>query len=113
MADPRRVVRADDSVLFRVGLARILADAGLDVIASAGTADELVALVRTACPHVAIVDIRMPPTQTTEGLAAAVQIRRGTPGVGVLLLSHHVETQHVMLLMADGARGLGYLLKDR
>jgi serine/threonine-protein kinase len=108
-----RVVLADDSVLFRTGLARIVADAGLRVTGHAGNAEELLALVRETPPDVAIVDIRMPPTQTTEGLAAAGQIRRENPGVGVLLLSHFIETQHVMMLLADGANGLGYLLKDR
>jgi serine/threonine-protein kinase len=107
------VVLADDSVLFRTGLARIVADAGLQVAGQAGTAEELLALVRETSPDVAVVDIRMPPTQTIEGLAAAGQIRRENPGVGVLLLSHFIETQHVMMLLENGADGLGYLLKDR
>ncbi len=113
MADAMRVVLGDDSVLFRVGLARILSDAGLQVIGHAGNAEELLALVAATTPDVAIVDIHMPPTQTTEGIAAAVCIRRRSPEVGVLLLSHYVETQHVTQLMEDGAQGLGYLLKDR
>src|SRR6266700_5835843 len=112
-ADAMRVVLGDDSVLFRVGLARILIDAGPQVAGHAGDAEALLALVAATTPDVAIVDIHMPPTQTTEGIAAAVRIRQRSPEVGVLLLSHYVETQHVTLLMEDGAQGLGYLLKDR
>lgn len=109
-----RVVLADDAILFREGLARILTDGGFEIIAQVGTSEQLLAETRrTPPPDVAVVDIRMPPTQTTEGLTAAVQIREERPDVGVLLLSQYVQTQHVMLLLQGGARGLGYLLKDR
>src|SRR5215831_15860965 len=108
-----RVVLADDSVLFREGVARLLADGGFDVVGQAGDADALMPLVEAALPDVAIVDIRMPPTNTNEGLVAAMRIRADHPGVGVLVLSHHVETHHAMKLIGDGADGVGYLLKDR
>jgi DNA-binding NarL/FixJ family response regulator len=108
-----RVVLADDATLFREGLARILADAGLDVAGQAGDGQGLLALVRSERPEVAIVDIRMPPTHTNEGLLAALQIRQQQPEVGVLVLSQYVETAHAMKLIADGATGVGYLLKDR
>jgi DNA-binding NarL/FixJ family response regulator/class 3 adenylate cyclase len=108
-----RVVVADDSVLFREGVVRVLEDAGLDIVGTAGTADELMELVRTERPDVAVVDIRMPPSHTNEGLVAAAQIREDLPSVGVLVLSQYVETQHAVRLLEASAEGVGYLLKDR
>jgi DNA-binding NarL/FixJ family response regulator len=108
-----RVVIAEDSVLLREGVARILADAGFDVVGQAGTADELMLKVRSYSPDVAIVDIRMPPTHTDEGLRAAQEIREKHPGTGVLVLSQYVEPAYAMELLAESAEGVGYLLKDR
>jgi DNA-binding NarL/FixJ family response regulator len=108
-----RVVLADDSVLLREGLARVLADAGFEVVGQAGDAAELLRLVRTEQPDVAVVDIRMPPTRTTEGLIAAQEIRAAHPGVGVMVLSQYVETSQAMKLLAGGVGGVGYMLKDR
>jgi len=108
-----RVVLADDSVLFREGLARLLSDAGFKVVGQAGDSEELVKLVDKDPPDVAIVDIRMPPTHTNEGLVAAQRIRDEHPDVGVLVLSQYVETHHAMKLLGDRAAGVGYLLKDR
>jgi len=108
-----RVVIAEDSVLLREGLARVLTDAGIEVVGTAGEAARLLELVAQLQPDVVIADIRMPPTQTTEGLEAAREIRRSWPRIGVLLLSQHVETQLVIELLDEDPRGLGYLLKDR
>ena len=108
-----RVVIADDSVLLRAGLARLLEDAGFDVVGQAGTAEELIATVHDTQPAVAIVDLRMPPTHTDEGLQAALAIRAGNPKVGVLVLSQHADVGLAMKLLADGAEGVGYMLKDR
>src|SRR3712207_4813013 len=108
-----RVVVADDSVLLREGIVRILEDAGMDVVGQAGTADELLLRVRSYSPDVAIVDIRMPPTHTDEGLRAAQEIRERHPGVGVLVLSQYIEAAYAMELLAENAEGVGYLLKDR
>jgi DNA-binding NarL/FixJ family response regulator len=112
-----RVVVADDAVLFREGLARLLVDAGFDLVGQAADADELLTLIREAppgrLPDVAVVDIRMPPSHTIEGLAAAKTIRAKHPQVGVLVLSHYIETEHAMDLLGDGAGGTGYLLKER
>ena len=109
-----RLVLADDSLLLREGIARLLREASFEVVAQAGTADELLTAVRTHRPDVAIVDIRMPPTHTDEGLRAAEAIRaeHGT-AVGILVLSQYVETTFALRLVADGAGGVGYLLKDR
>jgi DNA-binding NarL/FixJ family response regulator len=107
-----RVAIADDAVLFRAGVARLLADAGFVVTASVGDAAALERAIAADPPDVAIIDIRMPPSHTTEGLAAAVAIRRLHPRVGVLLLSQYVESQHVADLLARGGRA-GYLLKQR
>jgi DNA-binding NarL/FixJ family response regulator len=109
-----RLVLADDSVLLREGMARLLAEAGFDVAAQAGNPSELLAAVRQHRPEVAIIDIRMPPTHTDEGLQAAAAIRaeHGT-AVGILVLSQYVETSFALRLVADGAGGVGYLLKDR
>jgi DNA-binding NarL/FixJ family response regulator len=108
-----RVVIAEDSVLLREGVARILADAGFEVVGQAGTAEELMLKVRSYSPDVAIVDIRMPPTHTDEGLQAAHEIREKHPGIGVLVLSQYVEPAYAMELLAESAEGVGYLLKDR
>ena len=108
-----RVVLADDSLLLREGTARLLEDAGFDVVGQAGDADELMLKVRSYSPDVAIVDIRMPPTHTDEGLRAAKQIREGYPEIGVLVLSQYVEAEYALELIADNAAGVGYLLKDR
>jgi DNA-binding NarL/FixJ family response regulator len=108
-----RVVLAEDSVLLREGVARILGEAGFEVVGQAGDADELMLKVRSYSPDVAIVDIRMPPTHTDEGLRAAQEIREKHPTVGVLVLSQYVEAAYAMELLAESAEGVGYLLKDR
>jgi DNA-binding NarL/FixJ family response regulator len=107
-----RVVVADDSLLFREGLSRLLTENGFDVVATTADAPTLHAQVARQGPDVAIVDIRMPPTQTTEGLDAAKSIRATRTNVGVLVLSQHVETHHALELLAEPG-GVGYLLKDR
>ena len=108
-----RVVIADDSVLLREGLARVLTGGGFDLVAQAGDADELIAAVEQEQPDVAIVDVRMPPTQTDEGARAAGEIRERFPAVGVLVLSQVVESAHAVRLFTEHAEGFGYLLKDR
>ena len=108
-----RVVIADDAVLLREGVARILEEAGFEVVGQAGNADELMLKVRSYDPNVAVVDIRMPPTHTDEGLRAAQEIREKHPGVGVLVLSQYVEAAYAMELLSESAEGVGYLLKDR
>lgn len=112
-APPMRVMLADDSILLREGVARLLSDAGFEVVAQHGNADDLLEAIWAHPPDVAIVDIRMPPTHTNEGLVAAHRIRAEHPQVGVLVLSQYVETDYAMQLVSDGAAGLGYLLKDR
>src|ERR671936_1613493 len=108
-----RVVLADDSVLLREGIARLLEDAGFEVVAQSGTAEDLLRHVGMHKPDVALVDIRMPPTQTDEGLRAAQQIRERWPDTGVLVLSQYVEPAYAMELLGENAEGVGYLLKDR
>jgi DNA-binding NarL/FixJ family response regulator len=109
-----RVVLADDSVLLREGISRLLVEAGFDVVGQAGNANELLEAVRSHRPDVVITDIRMPPTQTDEGLQAAAAIREEHGStVGVLVLSQYIETTFALRLVADGAGGVGYLLKDR
>lgn len=108
-----RVVLADDSVLLREGLARLLEDAGFDVAGQAGDAEDLLRKVRSHRPDVAVTDIRMPPTQTDEGLRAAQQIRAEMPGVGVVVLSQHIDERYAFELLQGSAEGVGYLLKDR
>jgi DNA-binding NarL/FixJ family response regulator len=108
-----RGVIADDSVLLREGMARLLEEAGFEIAGQAGDAHELLLKVRSWKPDVAIVDIRMPPTQTDEGLRAAKEIRERHPETGVLVLSQYVEAAYAMELLADSAEGVGYLLKDR
>jgi DNA-binding NarL/FixJ family response regulator len=108
-----RVIVAEDSVLLREGVARLLQEAGHEVVGQAGDADDLMRKVRAHKPDLAVVDVRMPPTQTDEGLRAAKAIRAELPGVGVLVLSGYVEPTYAQELLADNAEGLGYLLKDR
>ena len=104
---------AEDTVLLREGLVRLLTEAGIDVVAQVGDAEKLRAAIAAAPPDAVIVDVRMPPTQTTEGIQAALEIRRAHPGVGVLVLSQHVETEYAVDLLAGGSGGVGYLLKER
>ena len=111
--DRVRVVLAEDSILLREGIARLLEDEGFEVVGQAGNAEELMLKVRSYSPKVVITDIRMPPTHTDEGLQAAREIRERHPGTGVLLLSQYVEAGYAMDLLADSAEGVGYLLKDR
>jgi DNA-binding NarL/FixJ family response regulator len=108
-----RVVIADDSALMREGIAAFLGRAGIDVVAQASSADELQRAVEQHEPDVAIVDVRMPPSFTDEGLRAAHEIRARHPRIGVVILSQHVETGVAARLLAENPRGLGYLLKDR
>ena len=108
-----RVVLAEDSVLLREGVARLLREAGFEVVGQASNADELMLKVRSYSPDVAIVDIRMPPTHTDEGLRAAQEIRERYPGTGVLVLSQYAEPAYAMELLSESAEGVGYLLKDR
>lgn len=108
-----RVAVADDSLLTREGIVRLLRDAGIDVVAEAGDAEALLGHVRSARPDVAIVDIRMPPTHTDEGLVAVRTIRTEYPDVGALLLSQYVEPSYAMRLIENQPEGVGYLLKDR
>jgi DNA-binding NarL/FixJ family response regulator len=108
-----RVVIADDSVLLREGVSRLLVEAGFEVVGQAGDADELLREVAEKAPDVAIVDIRMPPTHTDEGLRAARELRRRYPELGILVLSQYVRPSYAFELLADDARGVGYLLKDR
>jgi DNA-binding NarL/FixJ family response regulator len=108
-----RIVIAEDSVLLRAGLTRLLVDAGEEVVASVGDADELRRVVELHQPDLALVDVRMPPTHTDDGLRAALDIRRTWPGVGILVLSQYVEERYATELLAVDTAGLGYLLKDR
>jgi DNA-binding NarL/FixJ family response regulator len=108
-----RVAIADDAVLFRAGVASVLTDAGITVTASVGSAEELLRAVERDPPDAAIVDIRMPPTHTTEGLQAAAQIAAANPDVGVLVLSQHVEAHYALRLITERPHGAGYLLKER
>ena len=107
-----RVVLADDDVLLRTGLAKLLERPGFTVVGEAGDAEALLGLVRSHVPDVVVVDIRMPPTQSVEGLDAARTIRDELPGVGILVLSAHVEVEYAMTLLSEG-QGIGYLLKSR
>jgi DNA-binding NarL/FixJ family response regulator len=108
-----RVILADDSMLLREGLARLLTEAGFDVVGQAADGDELVALVDAERPDVAIVDIRMPPTHTDEGLRAARAIRERWPEVGILVLSQFARPSYAFELLESGTDGVGYMLKDR
>ena len=108
-----RVMLAEDNVLLREGLVRLLTESGVEVAGTSGNADKLLVLVDDDPPDVAIVDIRLPPTHTDEGMKAALKIRAGHPDVGVLVLSQYVEVGLAMQLLGDSAAGAGYLLKDR
>ena len=108
-----RVIIADDAAIVRQGVARLLAERGIEVVGEAGRTEELLRLVAALRPDVAIIDIRMPPTQTDEGLVAAREIRRRYPTVGTLVLSQHVESGYALELVAGGDGSVGYLLKDR
>jgi DNA-binding NarL/FixJ family response regulator len=108
-----RIVIADDAVLLREGAARLLEDAGHEVVAQAGDADDLLRRVRAHKPDVAIIDVRMPPDNVDDGLRAALTIRDELPEVGILLLSQYVEDRYLGELLGGGAQGVGYLLKDR
>jgi DNA-binding NarL/FixJ family response regulator len=108
-----RVVLGEDSLLLRAGVARLLDEVGIEVVGDAGNLDDLLRKVRGHKPDVAIVDIKMPPTYTDEGLKAALIIRSELPGTGVLVLSQYVEKEYAAELLAESAEGVGYLLKDR
>jgi DNA-binding NarL/FixJ family response regulator len=108
-----RVVIADDAVLLREGAARLLEDAGFEVVGQAGDAEDLMRKVRAHKPDVAIIDVRMPPDNSDDGLRAALSIREELPDIGILLLSQYVEDRYIGELLAGGTEGVGYLLKDR
>jgi DNA-binding NarL/FixJ family response regulator len=108
-----RVVIAEDLVLLREGIASLLADAGHEVVAAVADGDELVAAVAERKPDLAIIDVRLPPSQTDEGVRAAVEVRRRDPQTAILILSQYVEERYASDLLSGGSRGVGYLLKDR
>jgi DNA-binding NarL/FixJ family response regulator len=108
-----RLILADDAVLFREALATALRGAGHEILAEQGDTNGLVELVARTTPDLVLLDVRMPPTRTTEGLDAAAAIREAAPTVGVLILSQDVQTQHVVRLLREAPEGIGYLLKDR
>jgi DNA-binding NarL/FixJ family response regulator len=108
-----RIVTAEDSVLLRAGLTRLLAESGEDVIAAVGDGDALLEAVAKHQPDLAVIDVRMPPTFTDEGIRAALAIRSQWPNVGILVLSQYVEERYAAELLASGSSGFGYLLKDR
>jgi DNA-binding NarL/FixJ family response regulator len=108
-----RIALADDAVILREGLSRLLEEAGFDVVGLAEDAEALLKLVERTLPDVAIIDIRMPPTHTDEGLQAAKVIRRRWPEIGILVLSQHVNTHYALELLSAGSDGVGYLLKER
>jgi len=108
-----RVILVDDAPLVRAGIARLLADEGVDVVAQLADATGLLAAVQANRPDTVIIDVRMPPTHTTEGLQASVELKREQPDLGVLVLSQHVETRHAVELLTGGRTGVGYLLKER
>lgn len=108
-----RVVLAEDSVILREGMVELLGARGCEVVATAGTGPELLDAVAVHRPDVAVVDVRMPPTHTDEGIRAALEIRARTPGTGILVFSQHVEHAWASRLLAEGAAGIGYLLKER
>ena len=112
-ATPLRVVIADDHVLLRQGVASMLDGEGFDVVAQAGDAEDVIRKVNAHLPDVAVIDIRMPPNGTDDGLRAAIAIRQAHPEIGVLVLSQYVEAAYAVELIGDDARGVGYLLKDR
>ena len=108
-----RIVIAEDSAVIRAGLAEILTDRGHEIVAAVGDAEALKEAVAADKPDVAIIDVRMPPSHTDEGLRAAIAIRRDHPGVGILVFSQYIETRYAADLLATGSGGIGYLLKDR
>jgi DNA-binding NarL/FixJ family response regulator len=108
-----RVVIAEDLALLREGIAALLKDAGVDVVAAVGDGERLLAAAADHAPDLAIIDVRMPPTQTDEGIRAAVELRRRQPDVAILILSQYVEERYATDLLSRGTRGVGYLLKDR
>lgn len=108
-----RVAVADDALILREGLARLLEEAGFEVVGLAGDADELLSLVERCRPDVAVIDIRMPPTHTDEGLRAAKSIRARWPSIGIVVLSQHVNPRYAIELLSAGTDGVGYLLKER
>jgi DNA-binding NarL/FixJ family response regulator len=108
-----RVVVADDAMILREGLARLLVEAGFEVVGQASDAAELLERIDATAPDVAIVDIRMPPSHTDEGLRAAAEIRSSHPGVGILVLSQYARPSYAIELLSNGTEGIGYLLKDR
>jgi DNA-binding NarL/FixJ family response regulator len=108
-----RIILAEDSILLREGLIRLLTEEGHEVLAAVGDGDELIREVEARQPDLIVVDIRMPPTHTDEGLKAALEIRRRWPALGVLVLSQHVEKNYATQLLASDTAGVGYLLKDR
>jgi DNA-binding NarL/FixJ family response regulator len=110
---PLRVALGEDDVLFREGIARILADAGVEVVAQAGDADDLLRRTLAYRPDVVITDVRMPPDRDDDGLRAAMELRRREPGIGVLILSQFCEPAYVMQLVGERPEGIGYLLKER
>ena len=111
--DSLRIVIGEDSVLIREGIARLLTEAGFQVVGQAGDAEDLIRKVRAHKPDVAVIDIRMPPGQADEGLQAARVIRDELPSTGILVLSQYVDEHYALALLSDGADGVGYLLKDR
>ncbi len=113
MSAPLRVLVADDAVLLREGLVRLLEEGGCEVVAQAGDAEDLLRKTRAHKPDVAVIDVRMPPDNTDDGLRAALAIRAEQPATGVLVLSQYVEEQYALELIGEGVRGVGYLLKER
>jgi DNA-binding NarL/FixJ family response regulator len=118
MAEPAettalRVVVADDSVLLREGLVRVLVEAGVQVVGSYGDGDSMLAALPEVAPDLIVLDVRMPPTFRDEGVRAAIRVRQTQPGVGILLLSQYVEVAYARELLSEGSGGVGYLLKDR
>ena len=110
---PPRAVIADDELLLRQGLERLLTDGGIDVVASAGDATDLIRKTQAHRPDIVITDVRMPPELTDDGLRAAIAIRRALPGTGVLVVSQHLAERYALQLLGNDAQGVGYLLKDR
>jgi DNA-binding NarL/FixJ family response regulator len=108
-----RVILVDDSNLLREGIARLLGEEGVDVVAQRSDATGLLEVVRSEQPDAVVIDVRMPPTHTTEGLQAALELKHELPDLGVLVLSQHVETRHAVDLLTGGHKGVGYLLKER
>src|SRR5919205_3469372 len=113
MSEPITVVIAEDNVLLREGLTRLLNESGFEVAGQAGDAEDLIRKVGAHHPDVAVVDVRMPPTNTDDGLRAAIKLRAREPSLGVLVLSQYVEPAYAQALVVDSAEGVGYLLKDR